>query len=272
MKTVVVLDACVLFPLPLRDTLLRIASRELYRLHFSQEILDETTKNLIDKNKMNEEKAARYQRFMKQYFPESIVENYESLIPLMTNDPKDRHVLAAAVKAKADIIVTFNLKDFPPESLEPYGIKAQHPDEFLLDLFSDYGIDLAADILKQQVADLKKPPMRLQELIERLDCQVPKFSQCVLFYKYIDFMICASNKILKSIGYKKQNDLVFYQGQEYYLEKDRSSLVIKHDERGEILKETEEFITGNFTLQDLEKFEEFEQKLDEELQKSKINR
>ncbi len=165
MKTIVVLDACVLFPKPLGDTLLRIAEEELYRLHLSQEILNETTCNLVQKNRMSEDKAIRYQQQIKQYFPESIVEGYESLIPSMTNEIKDRHVLAAAVKSKANVIVTFNLKDFPPESLQPWGIKAQHPDEFLLELFSDFGMNIAVEIVRQQAADLKKPPMTIKELI-----------------------------------------------------------------------------------------------------------
>ena len=78
MTTVAILDACVLFPMPLRDTLLRIAERGLYRLHFSQEILDETTRNLVKKNRMTPEQAVRYQDCMKQFFPESLVEDYES--------------------------------------------------------------------------------------------------------------------------------------------------------------------------------------------------
>jgi predicted nucleic acid-binding protein len=249
MKTVAILDACVLFPLPLRDTLLRIAEKELYRLSFSQEILDETTKNLIDKNRMSEKKAIRYQEFMKRYFPESIIEDYESLIPLMTNDPKDRHVLAAAVKAKVDVIVTFNLQDFSAESLHPFDIKAQNPDEFLLDLFSNYGIDIAVEILKEQVADLKNPPMTLKELIERLSHQVPAFSCCILFYEYSDHLA-------------EENNILFYEGAEYYLEKTTNSLIIKHKDRGQIFQEITEEFSGNFTLQDLEKFEKFEKKLD----------
>lgn len=125
MKTIVILDACVLFQMPLCDTLLRIAEAGLYRLHLSQEILDETTRNLVKQDRMSEKQAERYQQQIKQCFPESIVEEYELLIPSMTNDPKDRHILAAAVKSKANVIVTFNLKDFPPESLQRWGIKAQ---------------------------------------------------------------------------------------------------------------------------------------------------
>lgn len=264
MKTVVVLDACVLFPMPLRDTLLRIAEIGLYRLHFSQEILDEATRNLVKQSRMTQEQAAKYQECMKQFFPESIVEDYESLILLMTNNPKDRHVLAAAVKTKADIIVTSNLKDFPTKSLQPFGIKALHPDQFLIDLFSNYEIDIAVDILKQQVEDLKNPPMTLKELIERLSRQVPEFANGILSYEYSDRLADIAKKVLLIIGYKKDN-IIFYQGTEYYLEKNINNLIIKHKDKGEIFKKTSEEYFGNFSLDDLEKFEQFEQKLDNKI-------
>ena len=269
MKTVVILDACVLFPLPLRDTLLRIAEKELYRLCFSQEILDETTKNLVKKKRMTEDKAASYQEFMKRYFPESIVEDYESLIPLMTNNPKDRHVLAAAVKVKADVIVTSNLKDFSTGSLQPFNIEAQHPDYFLIDLFSDYGIDLAVDILKQQVADLKNPPMTLKELLKKLSNQVPNFTKCVLLYEYSDHLASIAEKILELVGYQQDN-IRFYPGTEYYLETTKDDLIINHIDRGEIFKVTEENILGNYSLEDLEKFEQFEEELDKQFNRDTL--
>lgn len=265
MKTVAVLDACVLFPMPLRDTLLRIAEKGLYRLHFSQEILDETTRNLVKKRSMTQEQAAKYQECMKQFFPESIVEDYESLILLMTNAPKDRHVLAAAVKIKADVIVTSNLKDFPAKSLQPFEIKALHPDQFLIDLFSNYEIDIAVDILKQQAEDLKNPPMTLKELIERLSRQVPEFANLILFYEYSDRLADIAKKVLR-IGYQK-DDITFYEGTEYYLERNINNLIIKHKDRGEILQKTSEGYFGNFSLDDLEKFEQFEQELDKKIKK-----
>ncbi len=254
--------------MPLCDTLLRIAEAELYRLHFSQEILDETTRNLVQKNRMSEKKAARYQQQIKQHFPESIVEEYEDLIPSMTNDSKDRHVLAAAVKTKADVIVTLNLKDFPSESLKPFGIKAQHPDEFLLDLFSDYGMNIGVEIIKQQAAALKNPPILLKELIERLSRQVPDFAKCMLYCEYSDRISSIALKTLELVGQKKQNKILSYEGEEYYFEIKDRILTIKQKTRGEILKETEDTVNCNFTIQDLEKLEEFEQKLDKQFQKS----
>lgn len=254
--------------MPLCDTLLRIAEKGLYRLHFSQKILDETTRNLVKKNRMNEQKAIRYQQQIKQHFSESIVEDYELLIPLMTNDTKDRHVLAAPIKCKADIIVTFNLKDFPPESLQPWGIKAQHPNEFLLDLFSDCGIDIGVEIIRQQTADLKNPPVKMIDIIERLNRQVPDFATWILFYGYSDYLAKIAIKILKLIGHKQSNRIKFYEGKEYYLKKENKVLTIRHIDKGEILKQTKAVINGNFTLKDLEKFEKFEQELDKKIKES----
>ncbi|WP_216594092.1 PIN domain-containing protein [Kocuria marina] len=62
-----------------------------------------------------------------------MVENYESLVPAMTNDPKDRHVLAAAVRSRAELIVTSNQKDFPATALKPYDVAVRSPDDLLLD-------------------------------------------------------------------------------------------------------------------------------------------
>lgn len=127
----VLLDACVLYPMYLRDTLLWCAEAGVYRVHWSQEILDEATDNLVGKNQMKVCKAARLQSEIKAAFPEAMVEVPLGLVEVMTNHPKDRHVLAAAVVARAQVIVTANIKDFPASALDPFGIEAQHPDVFL---------------------------------------------------------------------------------------------------------------------------------------------
>ena len=250
--------------MPLCDTLLRIAEAGLYRLHLTQEILNETTRNLVQKNRMTEKKAVWFQQQIQYNFPESLVKDYESLIPLMTNDPKDRHVLAAAVKIKADVIVTFNLKDFPSDSLDLFGIKAQSPDDFLIDLFSNCGMDIGVDIIKKQAAALKKPPLSIRDVIVRLNYQAPKFTQCILYCEYGNYLENIALKILDLIGHRKTNKAIYYQEKEYYLEESNKNLTIKHKNKGEILKHTEEGIKFNFTIQDLEKFERFEQELDKQ--------
>lgn len=94
-----VLDACVLFPAALRDTLLRAADAGLYRPQWSHAILEEVRRNLIAAGRLDATRAQRLLAAMRREFPEAEVRGYEALVPAMTNDPKDRHVLAAAVSA-----------------------------------------------------------------------------------------------------------------------------------------------------------------------------
>jgi len=180
----VVLDSCVIYPMPLCDTLLRLAEEGFYRPHFSQKILDDTTRNLCKNGRMTESNAKRYQNSILNTFPESLVEVPTNLINAMTNDPGDRHVLVCAVSCQADIIVTFNLKHFCEVDLVPWNVEAQHPDDFLLDLCDMYAVEKLVSIIEQQAKDMKKPPMSLLEVLERLYQQVPKFTQKITMYNY----------------------------------------------------------------------------------------
>src|SRR5687767_9448716 len=117
----VVLDANVLYPFSLRDTLLRAAAEGLFQAYWSEQILDEVSRNLIQAG-MTKLQAERLRTAMEAAFPEARVTAHEHLIPAMNNDQKDRHVVAAAVKVGAQVIVTSNLKDF--RNL-PAGIEAQ---------------------------------------------------------------------------------------------------------------------------------------------------
>ena len=100
-----------------------------------------------------------------------LVTGYESLIPSLTlPDPDDRHVLAAAIRCGADLIVTFNLNDFPRHALEPYGIEAQHPDDFLMHQL-DFAPDVVCAAAKRQRQSLKRPPMSVDEYLASLERQ-----------------------------------------------------------------------------------------------------
>lgn len=262
----VVLDACVIFPMPLCDTLLRAAEANLYRLYFSQEILDEVTRNLIKKGKITEEaKAARYQANIKGAFPEAMVEVPAELVGMMTNHPKDRHVVAAAVKIKAEVIVTFNLKDFPSDALAPFGIEAKHPDVFLLDLCEEYSVNALAQVIQKQAEDLKSPPNTVQDLLKRLSRQVPEFAGKILCYKYGHDIIQIARRTLKNIGKKSQDGELIFQGNQYCLKKRKTTLIISDRIRGEILREERGRIEGNILVEDIQKFEEFSLSLDEQL-------
>lgn len=180
MAFVAVLDACVLYPFSLRDTLLRLAERELYVARWSERILEEVRRNLVEKQ-VTVEQAAALLDAMRNFFPEAEVDNQaiERLEGSMTNDPKDRHVLAAAVVARAEGIVTFNLDDFPEDACIPYGVEPLHPDAFMMTL-REIAPALSARVVGEQAADLTNPPISRDELVESLRrAGVPQFADAV---------------------------------------------------------------------------------------------
>lgn len=171
----VVIDACALFPLNLRDTLLRAAERGFYQLYWSAEILDEMHRNLVARGYMTQAQAERSRAVMEEAFPEAMVSDYEPLVPAMRTDEKDRHVAAAAVKAGAQVIVTSNLRDFAGL---PDGIDAQDPDTFLcylLDLEPDDMVELLID----QARDRRRPPIGLMQMLDAMARVVPGFVAAV---------------------------------------------------------------------------------------------
>jgi predicted nucleic acid-binding protein len=174
---VVTLDACVLLPMPLCDTLLRLAEEPAFYVPcWSQETLDEVHRNLIKKWRYTVEQADRRIRAMRAAFEEAEVTGYESLIPGMTNDPGDRHVLAAAVRVGADAIVSDNVKHFPPEALAPYGIELLTADQFLV---SQLHLDADGVIAKLE-AQAKKRRSTITDLLRLLGTRgAPQFAQLV---------------------------------------------------------------------------------------------
>jgi len=109
---------------------------------------------------------------------EALVTGYQDWIPQVElPDPDDRHVVAAAIVGKAEVIVTLNLKDFPAAALAPFGIEALHPDEFLVRLFGQ-DPDAVCEAVRRQRANLKNPPYTAEELLARLaDNGVPRLAQ-----------------------------------------------------------------------------------------------
>lgn len=157
----VVLDACVLIPMPLADTLLRMAEEpRLYLPRWSQMIMDEVTRNLVAKWEMAPEKARRREEELRRHFPEAWVEGYEPLIDAMTNDPSDRNVLAAAVRSHSELIVTYNRRHFLATSVQPLEIDVQAPSTFLRGLYDlDAGLFVAK--LHEQAGAIGVPLPRL---------------------------------------------------------------------------------------------------------------
>src|SRR5260221_12337375 len=126
-------DACVLYPAPLRSFLMYLAVTDLYRARWTNDIHEEWMRNVVkDHPDIERAQVEHIRDLMNAHVRDCLVTGHESLIPSLTlPDPDDRHVLAAAIRCGADVIVTANLKHFPAEAPTPFGIQAQHPDEFL---------------------------------------------------------------------------------------------------------------------------------------------
>lgn len=170
-KFTVVYDACVLYPAPLRDMLMRLALTDLFKAHWSDRIHEEWINALLRQGKHQKEKLERARDLMDSHAKDAKVTGYELLIEnLDLPDPNDRHVLAAAIRCGADAIITFNLKDFPESSITQYGIDALHPDDFIY-----YQIDMAPSVccsaIKKQRLALKNPEITIENFLAILQKQ-----------------------------------------------------------------------------------------------------
>lgn len=171
-----VLDANVLFPMRLCDTLLTVADAGLFVPRWTAEILDEMERNLVAQGRTTADLARRRRRMMETAFPAATVTGYEALIETMPNDPDDRHVLAAAVHAGVRVIVTQNLRHFPAETLAPYGLAARSADQFLLDCFAA-DPDTVTGAIRAQAAALTRPPQSVAQVLARLGDEAPRFAR-----------------------------------------------------------------------------------------------
>lgn len=165
-------DACVLYPAPLRSLLMYLAMTDLFRAKWTDAIHEEWMRNVqADYPDITRTKAERIRDLMNAHVRDCLVTDYEDLIPALTlPDPDDRHVLAAAIRAGADVIVTANLTDFPTETLKRYGIEAQHPDEFIHHLL-DLAPAAVCGAAKKQRESLKTPPKTVEQYLESLERQ-----------------------------------------------------------------------------------------------------
>jgi predicted nucleic acid-binding protein len=179
MSFIALLDANVLWPAALRCTLIRAALRGLYRPVWTERILDEMANSLLRGGRVREERIRQTVELMQTALPHAHITGYEELEQAMKNDPKDRHVLAAAVRAGAGTVVTRNVRHFPEATRTPYGIDVHTPDDFLLDLW-DLNAPIMAEVLAEQAAQLQNPPQSVVEVVRRLHTLVPKFAHEVL--------------------------------------------------------------------------------------------
>jgi hypothetical protein len=162
-------DANVLYPAPIRDLLIRLSRAGIVGARWTARIHDEWMRNLL-KNRpdLSPARLRRTRELMEGAVPGALVEDYEHHVPrLVLPDPDDRHVLAAAIETGADVIVTFNTRDFPADAVRPYGIEIQTPDVFVLRLLARHPAVVHAAVRTQR-ASLRKPPLTVDQYLSHM--------------------------------------------------------------------------------------------------------
>lgn len=168
MAFVVVYDACVLYPFSLRDLLVRLGMTGLFQAKWTDEILDECFDHLAENRPDLKDRLERTRTLMNRALPDAMVTGYEPLIPgLQLPDEDDRHVLAAAIRSGAQVIVTANLNDFPEANVSRWNVEAQDPDTFV-----EHVLSLNSDTVLRTVGELaaarRAPPQSTREVLETL--------------------------------------------------------------------------------------------------------
>ncbi len=166
------LDANVLYPAGLRSFLMYLAVIGAFQARWSRDVHEEWNSNLlIDRPDVTRRKLDRTRRLMDKNARGALVKGYESLIPGLTlPDVNDRHVLAAAIRAGANVIVTKNLNDFPLHIVQPFNIEPQHPDAFILRLI-DLAPEKVCDAAHAHRTSLRNPPNTVAEYLSMLELQ-----------------------------------------------------------------------------------------------------
>ncbi|MEA2790251.1 MAG: hypothetical protein QOG73_2657 [Acetobacteraceae bacterium] len=170
--SVVVFDACILYPFHLRNIIVQAAVDRLVEARWTDEIHDEWLRNLAaDMPTIPIERLQTTRRLMNDALPAATVSGYEDLIQTVNlPDPNDRHVAAAAIAAGASVILTWNLRDFPATALKKHGLRRQTPDTFLAELY-DQAPDLAVSSLANARRNLNKSRVSASEFIDILGKQ-----------------------------------------------------------------------------------------------------
>jgi hypothetical protein len=179
MRTALI-DACVLYPAPLRDFFMRLAVR-LYQPKWTDEIHEEWIRNVLeDRPDLTRAQLERTRDLMNRHGGDCLIDGFEGLISgLSLPDCDDRHVLAAAIAAKTPVIVTFNLSDFPNSVLANYGIRGVHPDEFAMQLYSD-DPETFIVLVKRHREALKNPPITPADYLDTLEkCGLKRTVACL---------------------------------------------------------------------------------------------
>ena len=169
---IVVYDACVFYPGSLRDLLFHLAHLGAVHARWSDDIHEEWIRSMLrDRPDLKRDQLETTRQIMNKKFRLGCVKNYEHLIDaLHLPDPNDRHVLAAAIRAEASLIVTCNLSDFPQTTLALHNIEAVSPDKFIWRLIQkDSNIVIQAAYRHR--SRLTRPPKTVEEYLATLERQ-----------------------------------------------------------------------------------------------------
>jgi len=149
---------------------MHLAQNAMFRARWTNQVHEEWISALLrNRPDLNRGRLERTRKLMDSAIRDCLVEGYEELIPVLTlPDPDDRHILAAAIHCRADVIVTSNLQDFPASELGKHRIRAQHPDDFILGLM-EHDLELVVKTAREQRADLTRPPKTVDEFLESLE-------------------------------------------------------------------------------------------------------
>jgi predicted nucleic acid-binding protein len=180
MAYVALLDASVLHPWVVCDLLLRLAERRLYRPAWSEAILDELVESLVERMPEREERFRRRREHMEAAFAEAMTrrpERFESAVPPAV-DEGDRHVVAAALAARADVIVTDNIRDFALDDLAEVGLLVQTADEFLIHQWWLDPSGVVEEIIAM-AASTARPSLTARQVLQSLGRHVPEFAALV---------------------------------------------------------------------------------------------
>lgn len=169
---IAIYDANILYPAPLRDLFVRLGHVGLVRARWTEAINDEWTRSVLHNHPhLSAERIARTRALMNNAVRDCLVSGYEHLIgSLSLPDAEDRHVLAAAIHARAAVIVTSNVKDFPSEVLDAFEIEAVHPDLFLIPLIESSPLSVCT-VIQRQRESLRNPAKSIDEFLATLEAQ-----------------------------------------------------------------------------------------------------
>lgn len=174
-------DANVFYGARLRSLMLYTAQTKLFRARWSDMVHDEWVRNLL-KNRpdLKASDLDRTRSLMNAAVPDCMVEGFAQLIPsIQLPDPDDRHVVAAAIIARADVIVTFNTKDFPADAIDGFRLHTRHPDDFLIETFNLDPEDMAQAVLADFL-HYRTPPLTFSSYRESLaKAGVPRFAKLI---------------------------------------------------------------------------------------------